>query len=153
MKIEDILQVAALEEECFSMPWSAHELQKSMEQSNYLFLVAEEDYQICGYIGLYQILDEGNITNVAVTKFARKQGVGSQLLKALMQCALSQGVSCMTLEVRESNEPAIHLYKKFGFSVEGVRKNYYENPVENGYIMWNYDIRSTMDQCPAKMLD
>lgn len=143
MKDADTAAVAALEKECFSEPWSETELKKSMQQSNYCFFVAEEENQVLGYLGMYQILDEGDITNVAVTSSARNRGIGAHLLQTLMKNCLSLGVTCITLEVRESNQSAIHLYQKHGFSIEGVRKNYYSQPTENALIMWNYDIAGT----------
>lgn len=143
MKDADTAAVAALEKECFSEPWSETELKKSMQQKNYLFFVAEEKNQVLGYIGMYQILEEGDITNVAVTSSARNRGIGGRLLQTLMKDCLFLGVTCITLEVRESNQSAIHLYQKHGFSIEGVRKNYYSQPTENGLIMWNYDIAGT----------
>lgn len=148
MTAEDILAVAELERECFPEPWSADELRKSLEQENYIFYAAEDDArQVVGYVGCYQILDEGNITNVAVTAEARQKKVGSRLIEALLKECVEREIAAVTLEVRESNQNAIKLYQKYNFSIEGIRRNYYRHPTEHAYIMWNYDIAATARNC------
>ena len=84
---------------------------------------------------MYMALDEGEITNVAVSEACRNRGYGEQLVTELMQQGGKHGIRRYVLEVRVSNEPAIRLYQKLGFSVLGTRKNFYEKPTEDAYIM------------------
>ena len=90
---------------------------------------------ILGYCGMYMALDEGEITNVAISEACRNRGYGEQLVTELMQQGRKHGIRRYVLEVRVSNEPAIRLYQKLGFSVLGTRKNFYEKPSEDAYIM------------------
>ncbi len=141
MMPEDVKQVAYLEKEVFSVPWSEKSLEESRKRSEYVFLVAWCGQEIAGYIGMYQVMEEGDITNVAVHPKYRKQGIGNALVNALLREALLLGISEITLEVRVSNQTAIHLYEKNGFVSEGTRKNYYEKPREDALIMWNRSIQ------------
>jgi ribosomal-protein-alanine N-acetyltransferase len=75
-----------------------------------------------------------------VRKSHRKRGVGSLLVEELIRAASEQNISALTLEVRASNTAAISLYKKHGFTAEGIRKNYYSHPTEDGIIMWRYSL-------------
>lgn len=135
MTAEDTKEVARLEEAIFSMPWSEQGFLDTLNMPNVLFLVAKQDGDLCGYCGVYIALDEGEITNVAVAPEYRKQGIGQKLLQELMQQAKEEGVVRFVLEVRQSNEAAIHLYQKNGFSICGSRKRFYERPVEDAYVM------------------
>ena len=136
MELQDIGQVAELERECFSEPWSEASLRDSFAQKQYHFLVAASGERVLGYIGLCRILDEGDITNVAVTSSARRLGIGERLLRQLLDACNHNGVFAVTLEVRTGNEAAIRLYEKCGFRTEGVRKNFYRNPTEDALLMW-----------------
>lgn len=133
-KENDELAIAELEKECFSKPWSEKAILDAKE-NNTVFLVAEQQEKIIGYLGLQIVLDEGYITNVAVTKEHRGKGVAKSLMEKLIEMAEEKNLAFVTLEVRESNLAAINLYKKFGFEKEGERKNFYENPRENAHIM------------------
>ncbi len=126
--------IALLEKECFSSPWSEHAVLDSLENSTF-FLLFEEDREVLGYVGLQTVLDEGYITNVAVTKKARKKGVGSALIEQTKKLANEKGLKFISLEVRESNLPAIALYEKQGFKAVGKRKNFYSHPKEDAIIM------------------
>lgn len=136
MKPEDLQQVSELEKACFSAPWSYQDFEYALQKDYYTFVVAEENGQIIGQAGLIQSLDEADLTNVAVDKDYRNQKIASQLLEYLFQLGRINGVCAFTLEVRENNNAAIALYKKFGFVSEGIRKNFYDNPKENAVIMW-----------------
>ncbi len=129
--------VAELEIECFSQPWSANALKEELDNENSHFLVAVSD-GVAGYIGVQEICGEAYITNVAVFKKYRKMGIGRLLLRAACDGAKGRGCEFITLEVRQSNEPAIALYESEGFEVAGVRKNFYSNPTENGIIYTKY---------------
>lgn len=136
MREEDLPYVAALEEKCFSVPWSEASLRQSLQDSNYLFLVAEEDGNVAGYAGLLKVLDEGDVTNIAVERVYRGRGIGSELVRQLMEEGKRCGIRSFTLEVRVSNKTAVHVYEKLGFVSEGIRKRFYERPVEDALIMW-----------------
>lgn len=144
MTAEDIPQVVEIEQNSFSQPWSAKGFSDSLGLKDTLFLVAEESVanscgQVCkvilGYIGMYISFDEGEITNVAVGTAARRLGTGRRLVCAMKSAATERGVGRIVLEVRVSNAAAISLYEKEGFRRLGVRKNFYEFPREDAYIM------------------
>lgn len=137
MKAEHIEQIAKLEKECFSEPWSENALREELKNENSHFLVAEAE-KVAGYIGVQEICGEAYITNVAVFKKFRKTGVGRTLLRAACDGAEKRGCEFITLEVRESNLPAIGLYESEGFEKAGVRKNFYSSPTENGIIYTKY---------------
>ena len=132
MTAEDIPAVAQIEKECFSRPWSEQGFLDGMKDA--IFFVAE-DPQIAGYIGMYRMPPEGEITNVAVTRKMRKKGCGRELLLRMQQWAEKHGIDRIVLEVRSGNEPAIHLYRTCGFEKIGVRKNFYQFPREDADIM------------------
>ena len=122
MRAEDAAKVASLEAEIFSQPWSENAFWDSLCLPDTIFLVAEESGVIQGYIGMYLAADEGEITNVAVDPACRRRGIGEGLLTEI-------------LEVRVSNEGAIRLYEKQGFSSVGIRRGFYEFPREDARIM------------------
>ena len=130
-----IEQIAALERECFSTPWSEAMLTEVLFDAQASFIVAEsEDGGVLGYAGLHVVLDEGYIDNVAVEPAARRHGVADELLDVF--CRFGQAhLAFLTLEVRSSNAPAIALYRKHGFEEAGRRKNYYTKPTEDAVIM------------------
>lgn len=135
MDYSHISELAIIEKECFSTPWSEKALSDEVENSHARFLVAFCDGEISGYIGAHNIVGEVYITNVAVAKKFRRMGVGEKLIKALVDLCEKEGAEFITLEVRESNSPAIKLYEKTGFQKVGSRKNFYENPKENAILM------------------
>lgn len=138
MTKEDIEQVSEIEKITFSMPWSKEALLHSLEQKGSIYLVACDEDKIVGYCGLWNIVNEGNINNVAVLDEYRGRHIATEMLKQLVELGNQQQINAYTLEVRTSNEPAIQLYLKFGFTIEGIRKKYYEHPIEDAYIMWYY---------------
>lgn len=137
MEAEYIGQIASLEKECFSEPWSENALSEELENENSHFLVAVSD-AVMGYVGVQEICGEAYITNVAVFGKYRKLGIGRALLKAACDGAKSRNCEFITLEVRESNIPAITLYESEGFEKAGIRKNFYSAPTENGVIYTKY---------------
>lgn len=138
MEEGDLSQVCAIEEATFSMPWSRKSFQDTLSYYHTLFLVAELGGEIAGYCGCYQSLEEAEITNVAVKEKLRGQGIGKMLLAELMRLGREQGAFAYTLEVRVSNQAAIHLYESLGFVSFGIRKNFYEKPKEDAMIMWRH---------------
>ena len=136
MQPEDLFQVCEIEKDNFSLPWSEKSFLESMERNDTVFLVALNGEEVAGYLGCYCVAGEGEITNVAVKSSYRRQGIGVKLLETLYEEAKVLHTQEFFLEVRESNEAAIGLYSRQGFVKEGVRKNFYEKPVENAVIMW-----------------
>ncbi len=137
MTNEHLDEVAALERECFSTPWSRNMLAEELENACSAFLVALDaaDGSVVGYAGLLAIAGEGYITNVAVRPESRRGGVAGQLLDVFIRFAEGSGLAFLTLEVRAGNYPAIALYGSRGFRGVGRRKNYYEHPKEDAIIM------------------
>ena len=128
-------QIAQLERECFSSPWSEELLAQELYNDNASYVVAQgADGTVLGYAGLQVVLDEGYIDNVAVRPDCRRQGIASALLGAFIRFAQAH-LAFLTLEVRASNAPAIALYEAHGFVREGFRKNYYTAPREDAVIM------------------
>ena len=134
MDYRHIKDIVKLEKICFSTPWSEQTILDAFKTGT-RFFVCIKDNKVLGYVGISAILDEGYITNIAVFPEYRNQGVASALLSYLDEFAKMQSLSFISLEVRESNATAISLYNKFGFLVEGKRKNFYTNPQENALIM------------------
>ena len=127
--------VSQLEKACFSRAWSRQALKDEIENPNAHFLVAERDGEVLGYVGCIFVLSEGSITNVAVSPLYRRQKIADSLIQRLINDAKDCGNDTLFLEVRCSNEPAISLYKKHGFSCCATRKNFYRDPTEDAYIM------------------
>ncbi|MEE0914804.1 MAG: ribosomal protein S18-alanine N-acetyltransferase [Ruminococcus sp.] len=143
MKIEKMTKehleaVYIIETECFSHPWSRESLESEIENETSYFLTATENNEVVGYIGMSIVIDEGYIFNVAVSKNSRKKGVATALINELVTYGKKNNFSFITLEVRESNEPARSLYSKFGFIKVGERKDYYTDPKENAILMTKY---------------
>lgn len=148
--------IESIEKACFSKPWTREQLAHQMtgrqnvflaedeagapapaesaEPCCHQFLCAEDETGPLGYVGLMTVLDEGYISNVAVAPEARRRGIADALLTELA-ARTCETLSFLTLEVRESNVPAIALYEKHGFSVVGRRRSYYEKPQEDALLM------------------
>lgn len=136
MQPADLEKVAQLEAQCFSQPWQYQDFEKSLTLDYYYFVVALADDKIIGQAGLIISDFEADITNVAVHPDYRRQGTASQILTFLLEKGREKGISEFTLEVRQSNEAAISLYRRMGFQEEGIRRNFYDRPKENALIMW-----------------
>ena len=135
MSVQDCEAVWKLQKQCFSVPWSLDSIRAMPETEGYVNLVAVQDGQIVGYIGIKAVLDEADITNVAVTPACRGQGLGGRLLGALLSEAENRGIRHIFQEVRVSNAAARTLYARAGFRDISLRKNYYEKPREDACIM------------------
>jgi len=137
MTIEDLDRVIEIEEESFSVPWSRDSYESEISRNILsLYLVAEFQGRIIGYCGMWFILDEAHITNIAVQKSFRGKGVGKRLVECLLEEASKKGIVNLTLEVRDGNIAARKLYEKMGFVVEGIRPGYYPDNHEDAIIMW-----------------
>ena len=138
MTSSHIGEIARLEKECFSSPWSEDGLKSELDNNFARFFVAFSGEKIAGYIGSHNVLGEVYITNVAVFPEFRRNGVGKALIEFLVDEMKTENAEFVTLEVRESNLNAISLYEKCGFEKVGKRKDFYEKPRENGVLMTNY---------------
>lgn len=136
MEERDIAEVVAIEEETFSSPWSADSFLQESKNKNNIYLVVEDNGEVIGYCGLWGVVGEGQITNVAVRKDNRNRGVGKIMLTKLLELGVNQGLESFTLEVRESNKSALRVYQSLGFYSAGIRKNFYTEPTEHAVIMW-----------------
>lgn len=129
-------QVCVLEEEAFSMPWHRESFMEMIVNKDARYLVALCGNEVVACCGLRNIVGEGEITNVVTRSDVRGKGIAEKLLIELFRQGYEMGVEAFTLEVRKSNFPAIALYEKLGFQTEGIRKNFYEKPIEDALIMW-----------------
>lgn len=138
---QDVPEIARLERECFTTPWTEEIIRSQLSGEGKLMLAAEEDGRFAGYMGLQYVLDEGYISNVCTAPECRRRGVASALIDETVTRAAALGLSFLSLEVRRSNEPAIRLYEAWGFQKVGVRPGYYEKPAEDAIIMDLYLVR------------
>lgn len=130
--------VATMEAACFSAPWSLAQIEDEIGKDNALFFVAESGGSVCGYVSAEDICGECYMNNLAVSVEYRRRGIADTLMRTLTDAAKSRGCEFLTLEVREGNVPARKLYETFGFSLVGVRKNFYDMPKENACIYTLY---------------
>ena len=132
--IEDILKI---EHESFSLPWTREAFQNEFTINQFaVYLGLEDDGKLIGYCGVWIIIDESHITNIAVLPEYRGRKLGEALMRKVMEMAVEREVKTMTLEVRVSNEVAQSLYRKLGFQDGGIRKNYYTDNQEDALVMW-----------------
>lgn len=153
MRLTDVEVVAEIEKKCFSLPWSEKAYRDTLANENALYLVAEltepenaetesvaptetGKRKIVGMCGVLKILDEGDISNVAVHPDYRRRNIARFMMDELLKKGEEFGIDSFTLEVRAGNEAAIKLYEHFGFRTEGIRKRFYDKPVEDALIMW-----------------
>lgn len=138
----DLPALAAIETECIAEPWSLRSFESEFAANGAIFLAAEdENGTICGFITASSVLDEVSINNVAVSALYRRKGIAQLLMGKLWEYA-EEFAAFVTLEVRESNLPAISLYEKLGYERVGLRKNFYSSPVENAVLMTKFNRRS-----------
>lgn len=135
MNKDHVSQITRLEAQCFSDPWSEKSIASELENPLSLWLVAEENDQVFGYVGSQTVLDESDMMNVAVDPRFRRQGIARALIETLIAELAKMGSRCLRLEVRVSNENARALYARMGFQQLGLRKNYYHNPKEDALIL------------------
>ena len=135
MTLDDVDAVAAIEAATFRTPWSKESFYREVtDNACARYVVLREDGEAIAYAGVWFVLDEGHITNIAVREDRRGMGYGEQVTRAMIQLAADSGMNWMTLEVRRSNVAAQNLYHKLGFIDVGYRKRYYEN-TEDALIM------------------
>jgi ribosomal-protein-alanine N-acetyltransferase len=138
----EIDAVLAIEEASFTNPWTREmylaELQN--EGVSFFYLARDPDRRTIGFCTVWRVLDELHINNLAVLPAYRRAGIGSALLTHVLDEGARMGAKRATLEVRRSNEAARQLYERFGFSIVGVRKGYYSNPIEDALVLWREDL-------------
>lgn len=131
--LDDILDISKLS---FAIPWTKSSFENELRNSFATYVVAKVGEKVIGYGGMWIIIDEGHITNIAVHPNYRGQGIGNAILNSMINICNEKRVKAMTLEVRVSNIAAQNLYKKYGFIEEGIRHKYYEDNKEDAIIMW-----------------
>ena len=136
--VADLDALERLEALCFSTPWKRSTLEWFLPDDRHEFLLAVQGETILGYINLLHVMDEGYIGNVAVHPDYRRNGIGAALVKAMLKRSEELELLFATLEVRDSNEPAINLYASHGFESVGRRKGYYDRPKEDAILMTYY---------------
>lgn len=137
MTLADAAAVHHIEEAVFPTPWTLESFEMEMTKNTQAtYVVALEDDEIIGFCGMWIVLDESQITNVAVMPAGRGKGIGEQLMREAMRIAKEQGCVVMSLEVRVSNDVAQNLYRKLGFQAGGIRKGYYTDNQEDALVMW-----------------
>ncbi len=137
MTVADIPAVVGIEREAFTAPWSPEAFVNELTHNHFArYTVMELEGEIIGYGGMWTIVDEAHVTNVAVRSIYRGRGYGERLMRVLQEKAVAYGAVAMTLEVRVSNETAQNLYRKLGFKASGLRPKYYTDNQEDALIMW-----------------
>jgi [ribosomal protein S18]-alanine N-acetyltransferase len=137
MTLADIDDVLKIEHVSFTLPWSRESFYNELVHNNYShYIVMEWNGQVIGYCGMWLVIDEAHITNVAVLPEFRGRKLGEALMRKAMETAKELGAKTMTLEVRVSNRVAQSLYRKLGFLNGGIRKQYYTDNQEDALVMW-----------------
>ena len=137
MEIKDIDAIMEIEKESFSTPWTRNAFEKEIKENMLAkYIVADLEGKAVGYAGIWLIIDEGHVTNIAIANAHRGKGIGKFLMMGLIDFCKDSGIHNMTLEVRASNIIAQNLYKKLGFLDCGIRPNYYADDHEDAVIMW-----------------
>lgn len=135
LKTEYLESLVSLENLCFKIPWSKKLFENDIKNPSAFYVLAICEKKVIGYCGLYKVLNEADITNLAVHPDFRRQGIAQRILSQIFEHCLQNKIKQITLEVRESNTNAINLYKKNGFIVVGKRKNYYSDNHETAILM------------------
>jgi ribosomal-protein-alanine N-acetyltransferase len=137
MRITDVPDIVAIEREAFTTPWTAEAFINELTHNHFAHYIVMEDHTgIIGYGGMWTIIDEAHVTNIAVRHDRRGLGLGEKLLQHQIAAAIECGMKRMTLEVRVSNERAQRLYERLGFEPAGIRPGYYSDNNEDALIMW-----------------
>jgi [ribosomal protein S18]-alanine N-acetyltransferase len=140
---EDLDQVVSLEAASFTNPWTRDILERELQHEEVarIYVVRTEDRQIVGFCACWFIVDELHINTLGVEAAHRRRGIATKLLDFVFAEARAAGMERATLDVRRSNEAALHLYRQMGFVVKAVRNGYYTRPEEDGLILWREDLK------------
>lgn len=145
MTMADLDEVMEVEQASFTSPWSRQAFIRELSDNLYAhYIVARVNGHVVGYAGMWLVMGEAHVTNIAVRPEHRGRGYGETLLRRLMELAVTSEANRMTLEVRKSNLVAQKLYAKLGFTAQGLRKRYYTDTNEDAIIMWNNDVAGTL---------
>ena len=145
MRQEDISVVIDIESVSFSTSWPANAFSNEISENKLAhYYVGRADGKIVAYGGIWVILEDSHITTIAVHPDYRGRGLGEQMLVHLLDEAMARGASWITLEVRESNDIAQRLYRKYGFTNVSVRRAYYSDNNENAVVMWAGNLRGQL---------
>lgn len=137
MREEDIDQVLEIEHASFTTPWSREAFYNELNMNKFaVYIVVEVDNKVVGYCGVWVVIDEAHVTNIAILPEYRGRKLGEALMQNLFDVARTMGAKSMTLEVRVTNYIAQSMYRKFGFQKGGLRKNYYTDNQEDALVMW-----------------
>jgi ribosomal-protein-alanine N-acetyltransferase len=144
MKQEDVPQVTEIDREAFPTLWPPANYERELKNGLAHYIVAGDEggQYITGFAGLWMLVDEAHITNIAVREKHRRQGIGEALLIAIIELAIELGAQLITLEVRASNAEAQKLYSKYGFVRVGLRRGYYTDNREDAVLMSIEDVKS-----------
>jgi [ribosomal protein S18]-alanine N-acetyltransferase len=136
---DDLVDVIALEVACFTHPWSRDVLKRDLQNTDVVRVYTLRDAAgtLLGFCGCWFVSDELHINTLAVADAVRRRGHATRLLRFVLAEAMAAGLTRATLEVRRSNDVALRLYERFGFTVEGIRPDYYTQPVEDALVLWN----------------
>lgn len=136
MDVNDLERVVSLEQQLFSSSWSYADFLYELLENDFSFnYVIEEDGFIVGYIGVWFMYEQAQITTIGVDPCYQRQGLGKEMMETVMEIAQRNQCETMSLEVRVSNFKAISLYESLGFHKEAIRKNYYQDNQEDAYLM------------------
>lgn len=141
MTIHDVNEVYEIEKQSFTLAWTKEAFEQEMLKNEFAYYVlAETQEGVVGYCGMWLVMDEAHITNIAISLKERGKKFGEALMKEAIETAKAQGAKLMTLEARVSNIAALNLYRKLGFQNGGIRKGYYTDNQEDAIVMWvNFD--------------
>lgn len=142
VEVDDLAEVAALEAASFSNPWTGDMLARELRNADVarIYVLRGPDSRIVGFCACWFVADELHINTLAVAAERRRQGLATRLLYFVFAEAAAAGVRRATLEVRRSNEAALRLYQRLGFTVKAVRPRYYRHPEEDGLVLWRDDL-------------
>jgi [ribosomal protein S18]-alanine N-acetyltransferase len=140
MTVQDMEQIMAIEKVSFPTPWSENmfrkELKVSMSRNFVARIESEGGKELIGYMNYWIYAGESHLNNIAVRRDYRRKGIASKLMAEMIRKSLKEGAAWGTLEVRRTNGAAVRLYERYGYTLKGVRPNYYDDTKEDGLIMW-----------------
>ncbi len=135
-RVSDLPSILAIEREAFPTPWSEEDFRQEFRKPySYFWVAVNKEGEVIGYICFWLVADEMQLANLAVQKAWRRRGIGQSLLRLALKVARLRGARRAILEVRENNLPAIRLYRRLGFQIEGVRRAYYRDTGEDALLM------------------
>lgn len=140
LREEHLPRVLEIERRVNGAPWSERSFRNELDHPHGIFRVALENGEVVGYGGIWLVIDEAHVTNVAVEPEHQGQGIGRRIMSELLKAAAEAGMRCSTLEVRAGNAPALALYEKLGFERTAVRKGYYPDNREDAVVMWLHSL-------------